>query len=460
MPSTILVVTEQFDVTADHVVTELSERGTPVVRFDTSEFPRRIVATSRLDQASSGSIRTSAHVADLGDVSAVYYRRPSIYRPHPDLSEVDAAWAVREARFGFGGLLASLPVWLNHPADVARAEYKPVQFAAARAAGLTIPPTLLTNDAAQARAFAGPRQRSRHRLPDQFQHPTDPHGVDAPSARRTPRPQCPRSRHRNRVQRRAGRPPARLRARHHGRHRSARGRHRPPPARTSGYTPTVATTDAAHGFPDCAPYDRIVSTCSWPRIPYPWIEQTRPGGLILSHLYTELDAGVMALLRVADDGTATGHFLPEYGAFMTRRDYTPPDTLALLQQALRSDDQPERTPATVPSGEVMSLHFPLYAALRVTGIALHWFQPEGAPAMRTYLLGHDGSWAYQDLEDGELVAVQAGTRRLWDEIETAYREWSDLGKPERQRFGLTVTDTTHTLWLDTPNGPRHWTISD
>ncbi|MGH3929486.1 MAG: hypothetical protein ACRDTF_05860, partial [Pseudonocardiaceae bacterium] len=57
-------------------------------------------------------------------------------------------------RFGFGGLLASLPVWLNHPADIARAEYKPVQFAAARAVGLTIPPTLLTNDAKAVRAFA------------------------------------------------------------------------------------------------------------------------------------------------------------------------------------------------------------------------------------------------------------------------------------------------------------------
>ncbi|MGH3929990.1 MAG: MvdC/MvdD family ATP grasp protein, partial [Pseudonocardiaceae bacterium] len=73
MPGTVLVLTEQFDVTADHVVTELADRGTRVVRFDTSEFPRNLVATARLDRDRSGVIRTRTHVTDLGDVGAVYY---------------------------------------------------------------------------------------------------------------------------------------------------------------------------------------------------------------------------------------------------------------------------------------------------------------------------------------------------------------------------------------------------
>jgi ATP-grasp ribosomal peptide maturase len=154
MSGVVLVVTERLDVTADHVVTELVDRGTPVVRFDTAEFPQSITTTARLDQNHSGSIRTGTREVELGQVGAVYYRRPSIYQPHPGLSPADAAWATREARFGFGGLLASLPVWLNHPADIARAEYKPVQFAAARSSGLTVVPTLLTNDAQEARAFA------------------------------------------------------------------------------------------------------------------------------------------------------------------------------------------------------------------------------------------------------------------------------------------------------------------
>ncbi|MPZ85242.1 MAG: methyltransferase domain-containing protein [Actinophytocola sp.] len=226
----------------------------------------------------------------------------------------------------------------------------------------------------------------------------------------------------------------------------------------AGSTPTVAEADAARGYSGRAPYDRILATCSWPRIPHAWLEQARPGGLILSHLYTELDAGAMPLLRVNSDGTATGHFLGEYGAFMPRRDYQRPDTLALLQRALRSDDEPTRSLARMPSGEVTSLDFPLFAALRVPGVALHWFQPEDAPAMRTYLLCRDGSCANQELDDGQLVAVQSGPRRLWDEIDAVYAEWAALGKPTRDRFGLTVTAEAHTLWLDRPTGEHTWTL--
>ncbi|MGH3624933.1 MAG: ATP-grasp ribosomal peptide maturase [Sciscionella sp.] len=154
MSDVILVVTERLDVTADYVVTELDHRGARVFRFDTAEFPRSMRMNARLDQNRSGYIRTSMREVQLSEVGAIYYRRPSIYQPHPALSPADRAWATREARFGFGGLLSSLPVWLNHPADIARAEYKPVQFAAARVSGLSIMPTLLTNNAKEARQFA------------------------------------------------------------------------------------------------------------------------------------------------------------------------------------------------------------------------------------------------------------------------------------------------------------------
>ncbi len=154
MPGVVLIVTDRFDVTTDHVVTELNGRDVPVFRFDTAEFPRHLSVSARLDTDHCGSMRTSSRSVSLAEVGAVYYRRPSIYQVDPALSEPDAKWAVKEARFGFGGLLSSLPVWLNHPADIARCEYKPVQYAAARRVGLHVPPTLLTNSGTQARTFA------------------------------------------------------------------------------------------------------------------------------------------------------------------------------------------------------------------------------------------------------------------------------------------------------------------
>ncbi|MGH3624932.1 MAG: ATP-grasp peptide maturase system methyltransferase [Sciscionella sp.] len=227
-----------------------------------------------------------------------------------------------------------------------------------------------------------------------------------------------------------------------------------------GYTPVVATADASQTLPVSAPCDRILATCSWPRIPLCWLAQTRQGGLILSHLYTELDAGALVLLTVGDNNSAEGRFLPQYGSFMTRRDYQTADTLAMLTEAVRSDQDGIRAPAAMLATELTSDGFSLFAALRVSGVLMHWFQPEGAPTMRTWLLGRDGSWAYQTLENDELVAVQGGSRRLWDEIETAHREWTRLGRPDRGRFGLTVGPHGHTVWLDEPSNACTWALPD
>lgn len=69
-------------------------------------------------------------------------------------SDSVSRWALREARYGFGGVISALPGWFNHPADMGRAEYKPMQLDAATRAGLRVPPTLITNDPAAMRDFA------------------------------------------------------------------------------------------------------------------------------------------------------------------------------------------------------------------------------------------------------------------------------------------------------------------
>ncbi|MGH3854501.1 MAG: ATP-grasp peptide maturase system methyltransferase [Pseudonocardiaceae bacterium] len=228
----------------------------------------------------------------------------------------------------------------------------------------------------------------------------------------------------------------------------------------AGYHPSVYTHDGTHALLDNAPYDRIIATCSFPRIPLAWLEQTKPGGLILSHVYTDFDGGGLVLLTVDDDGGANGHFLPEYGAFMPRRGFLAPDTLALLERALRDPNDGDTTPTRLIANDLTGDHFPLFAALRLTGMAMHWFQPEGAPAMQTWLLGRDGSWAYHTLADGGLVAVQGGPRRLWTEVEHAYDEWRTAGSPERHRIGLTVApDGTHRAWIDAPDSTRSWLLT-
>jgi ATP-grasp ribosomal peptide maturase len=154
----VLVVTEVDDPTADLVIAELNRRGhAQVVRLDPGDFPHDVALAAVLDTTSGqwqGELRTTSREIDLGEVRAVYWRRPSLYQ-FPGLSSQDRDFAAVQAREGFGGVLTSLDCrYVNHPHRNWVAEYKPSQLAAAVRLGFEVPPTLITSDLAAARAFA------------------------------------------------------------------------------------------------------------------------------------------------------------------------------------------------------------------------------------------------------------------------------------------------------------------
>ncbi|WP_405803510.1 hypothetical protein OG729_00500 [Streptomyces sp. NBC_00210] len=66
-----------------------------------------------------------------------------------------------------------------------------------------------------------------------------------------------------------------------------------------------------------------------------------------------------------------------------------------------------------------------------------------------------GSWAAVLFHDGQKVSTvyRGGPRRLWDEVEAAYRWWDAVGRPGIHRFGLTVSQQGDQAWLDTPERP-------
>ncbi|MDP9609181.1 ATP-grasp ribosomal peptide maturase [Streptomyces demainii] len=156
-PRPVLVVTNLDDPTADLVIAELHGRGVPVVRLDSGDFPATLSCSAYIGGDTArwgGSVATPTRVAGLGDVRALYYRRPSGFA-FPHLDPQDARFAVAQARYGLGGILASLPdcLYVNHPNRIGDAEYKPAGLAAAAASGFTLPPTLITNRPDDARAF-------------------------------------------------------------------------------------------------------------------------------------------------------------------------------------------------------------------------------------------------------------------------------------------------------------------
>lgn len=151
----VLVLTHWFDPTADWVVCELNRRRVPVFRFDAADFPTRLVMSAELSSGQiAGTLRLNDRAVRLQDVTGIYYRRPTIFEFPDGMSEPERRWATLEARLGFGGVLASIPGWLNHPHDIARAEYKPFQLRLAAHSGLITPRTLISNDPSAVDEFA------------------------------------------------------------------------------------------------------------------------------------------------------------------------------------------------------------------------------------------------------------------------------------------------------------------
>lgn len=153
---TVLVLTGADDPTADAVISEITRRGATVSRHDLGDFPThaQFVATHGKD-GWSGRIVGSDTTTNLDDVGAVYYRRPSRFTFPTGMSTADLAYAEAEARLGVGGVLAALSCrWVNHPHNIARAEWKPLQLETARRCGLTTPRTMISNSLSEAVDFA------------------------------------------------------------------------------------------------------------------------------------------------------------------------------------------------------------------------------------------------------------------------------------------------------------------
>jgi methyltransferase of ATP-grasp peptide maturase system len=214
------------------------------------------------------------------------------------------------------------------------------------------------------------------------------------------------------------------------------------------YAPTCLAADGAEGHAAGAPYDRVLATCSVARIPLAWLEQTVPGGLVVTTLHRPLGAGLVRI-EVGAGPTGQGRVLAEDGRFMPLRAHR-------LSRTGRTDDTTGDVRTTTLSAEELvspRSRFEFYAGLLLPEVTATTVE-QGAVR-----LDHpDGSWAWHSGRRGGYEVRQGGPRRLWDVVETAHEQWQALGRPPRDRFGITVGPDGQALWLDDPAGPHRWPL--
>ncbi|MGH3913955.1 MAG: protein-L-isoaspartate O-methyltransferase family protein, partial [Pseudonocardiaceae bacterium] len=203
----------------------------------------------------------------------------------------------------------------------------------------------------------------------------------------------------------------------------------------SGYLHNVRVIvgDGATTTPADRPWDRVIATAAVPlgRVPYGWVEHTRPGGVIVAPLFADLTSDPLVRLVVSDEGTARGHVDAELRAgFMHLRAQR---TARTALGALAWDD--ESADLLHTSVDIWDpLHHPAWCwalAVAIPSCRYNTYPP-GERSPRRLILFQDplsGSWAsiHGADDDGRLTVRQSGPRRLADEALAAIRWFARRG---------------------------------
>ncbi|MEU0658572.1 methyltransferase [Streptomyces lavendulocolor] len=209
--------------------------------------------------------------------------------------------------------------------------------------------------------------------------------------------------------------------------------------RAMGYRPNLACSDGEWGWPDQAPFDRILATCALRTIPHALVQQLHPDGILVAPMARDFWSGAVVRLTADGTGTAAGRF--QGGAsYMPMRSHRAPTPLPVDTKTCRT------TTAAVDPRELLTLGFALYAGTRLPRVRMVHANRDG-DTVQVWLQDEDGCAA--TAVTGE-DAYEYGARNLWQEVERAHEEYVALGSPEARDFGLTVTARGQQVWLHHP----------
>lgn len=216
-----------------------------------------------------------------------------------------------------------------------------------------------------------------------------------------------------------------------------------------GSHPGLDARDGVDGWPERAPFNRIIATCSVPRVPWSWAEQLTIGGRVLVDLKLGPAAGNLVLLRRLGDWLE-GRFTSRWAAFMDMRHHGD----SPVRRAEKAGVGRERV--TVTPAQPWNSHREVWflACLSLPADVRYGYvldEVSRAPAMAT-LSTPDGSWCEVDLvaTDGARHVREGGPAALWEPVERAFALWDQWDRPDWNRLGVTVTPTHQDIWLDEP----------
>lgn len=197
--------------------------------------------------------------------------------------------------------------------------------------------------------------------------------------------------------------------------------------------------------------NRVISTANVNQVPYPWVEQTRPGGRVLTPWGTPYYNGGLLRLAVGGGGTAQGGLVAKT-PFIGLRDQRIPR----VRSAAASTTEDAITTSTNLHPHDVAGHYDVQIGIGIqVPQCIYLYQAAADDSEDATLWFFDrwsGSWA--SLHHNPQVVSrsyrvrQLGPRHLWDEVEAAYRGWRDAGSPDAEQWTFTVTPQQQRISLE------------
>jgi len=223
----------------------------------------------------------------------------------------------------------------------------------------------------------------------------------------------------------------------------------------AGYSDvTVIRSDGSTGWVADAPYDRIIATVGASDIPRYWIEQLRPGGLLLAPVRLGLRQYGMAL-RKQSDGTLTSTSIALYD-FMPMRGRTAVEDRTItvdewgvtVEGNSRFDESQIASILSQPIGMQHLTNFDpgllLYLAFRSLPLLQLWHRVgTGSPRWAMGYFDPDAMSGYilePQVHAGMIVRLY-GSRAAFDHLIVLLRDWAAAGRPTLDQLQLHVVPT-------------------
>ena len=212
---------------------------------------------------------------------------------------------------------------------------------------------------------------------------------------------------------------------------------------------TVHFGNGLEGYSPGAPYDRIIATGSYHKVPLAWLDQLKEGGVLVMNMGRDR-ASSMGILRLEKTGPkrkAEGRFLSP-GYFMQLRE---PGQVA-DRDAMSRFSQDARRPVTAKLSItreefdptlLMDMQFAFLVSCELPYASLTWIPKQEDIPFTIDLIDMESETIVQFRpgEEAGVWEVQVkGSVQTWERLRLAYQKWVSLGRPKMADYLFEVNE--------------------